>query len=73
MKRVLFNPIAMLALLFAAAGAAHAQGPSIGAAAPDFQLQDQNGKTQKLADYRGKWVALYFYPKDQTPGCTTQA
>ena len=45
----------------------------LGSTAPEFKLQDQNGKTHELKDYRGKWVALYFYPKDQTPGCTTQA
>ena len=53
--------------------ASAAEGPAVGAPAPDFKLQDQNGKTHELKDYRGKWVALYFYPKDQTPGCTTQA
>jgi peroxiredoxin Q/BCP len=62
-----------LALLLTVVGVAHADGPSLGAVAPDFRLQDQNGKWQQLKDYRGKWVALYFYPKDQTPGCTTQA
>ena len=50
-----------------------ADSPAIGAAAPDFRLQDQAGKWHQLKDYRGKWVTLYFYPKDQTPGCTTQA
>lgn len=44
-----------------------------GQPAPDFQLSDQNGKTYTLADFRGKWLALYFYPKDDTPGCTKQA
>jgi thioredoxin-dependent peroxiredoxin len=62
-----------LAMLLAVVGVAYADGPSLGALAPDFRLQDQNGKWQQLKDYRGKWVALYFYPKDQTPGCTTQA
>lgn len=47
--------------------------PRPGQAAPDFSLMDQNGKLQNLADYRGKWLVLYFYPKDETPGCTTQA
>jgi peroxiredoxin Q/BCP len=47
--------------------------PEAGAAAPQFSLVDQNGKTHKLADYKGKWVVVYFYPKDQTPGCTSQA
>ncbi len=41
--------------------------------APDFSLQDQNGRTHSLSDYQGKWVVLYFYPKDDTPGCTTEA
>jgi peroxiredoxin Q/BCP len=41
--------------------------------APDFSLQDQNGKTHELKDYSGKWLVLYFYPKDSTPGCTTEA
>lgn len=41
--------------------------------APDFALIDQNDKTQRLADYRGQWVIVYFYPKDDTPGCTTEA
>lgn len=41
--------------------------------APDFALQDSNGETKTLADYAGKWLVLYFYPKDDTPGCTTQA
>jgi peroxiredoxin Q/BCP len=41
--------------------------------APDFSLKDQDGKTHTLADYVGKWVILYFYPKDDTPGCTAEA
>lgn len=41
--------------------------------APDFELQDQYGKTQKLADYKCKWLIVYFYPKDDTPGCTKEA
>ncbi|MBI4142300.1 thioredoxin-dependent thiol peroxidase [Candidatus Uhrbacteria bacterium] len=47
--------------------------PSIGHAAPDFSLQDQSGETHTIAKYRGSWVLLYFYPKDDTPGCTTEA
>ncbi|UJP05813.1 MAG: peroxiredoxin [Nitrosomonas sp.] len=45
----------------------------IGQPAPDFQLPDQHGNTHSLSDFRGKWLALYFYPKDDTPGCTRQA
>lgn len=41
--------------------------------APDFSLPDQNGTVRSLADYGGKWLVLYFYPKDDTPGCTTEA
>ena len=44
-----------------------------GMQAPDFEVQNQNGETVKLSDYRGKKVILYFYPKDSTPGCTAQA
>jgi peroxiredoxin Q/BCP len=44
-----------------------------GQLAPDFEAQDQHGNTVHLSDYRGKKVALYFYPKDDTPGCTAQA
>jgi len=47
--------------------------PAVGAPAPEFRLQDQNGDWVSLKDFRGKWVVLYFYPKDNTPGCTTQA
>ncbi|PIT91257.1 thioredoxin-dependent thiol peroxidase [Candidatus Kaiserbacteria bacterium CG10_big_fil_rev_8_21_14_0_10_49_17] len=44
-----------------------------GVSAPEFRLPDQNGKERSLADFSGKWVVLYFYPKDDTPGCTTEA
>ena len=45
----------------------------IGMPAPAFSLPDQKGVQRTLADYRGHWVVLYFYPKDDTPGCTTEA
>ncbi|WP_293009114.1 peroxiredoxin [Nitrosomonas sp.] len=45
----------------------------LGQPAPEFNLTDQSGKTHTLADFQGKWLALYFYPKDDTPGCTKQA
>ncbi|KKS95578.1 MAG: Alkyl hydroperoxide reductase/ Thiol specific antioxidant/ Mal allergen [Microgenomates group bacterium GW2011_GWC1_43_13] len=41
--------------------------------ARDFRLPDQNGKIHRLSDYKGKWIILYFYPKDNTPGCTKEA
>ena len=44
-----------------------------GAAAPDFTTRDENGNQVKLSDFRGQKVALYFYPKDDTPGCTKEA
>jgi peroxiredoxin Q/BCP len=44
-----------------------------GAKAPDFTLADQAGTEHTLSQYKGKWVLLYFYPKDDTPGCTTEA
>jgi thioredoxin-dependent peroxiredoxin len=47
--------------------------PSVGADAPDFTLPSQDGSPVSLKDYRGKWVVLYFYPKDQTPGCSREA
>ena len=66
--------LAVVALsLFAFTGAAVAATPAVGQPAPAFKLQDQAGKWHSLADYKGKWVAIYFYPKDDTPGCTTQA
>jgi len=45
----------------------------IGDKAPDFTLLDQNEKSHKLSDYQGQWVLLYFYPKDNTPGCSLEA
>lgn len=43
-----------------------------GAQFPDFALPNQDGRTVKLSDYAGKWLVVYFYPKDDTPGCTIQ-
>lgn len=47
--------------------------PRAGDAAPSFSLADQNGRTRSLAEFRGHWLVLYFYPRDDTPGCTKQA
>jgi len=74
-----FAVLAMVALAVSAAAPSitpaegNAPKPTAGQAAPAFSLVDQNGKKHTLADYKGKWVVVYFYPKDQTPGCTTQA
>ncbi|WP_287909667.1 peroxiredoxin [Acinetobacter sp.] len=45
----------------------------VGKPAPSFKLQDQNSKWHELSQYKGKWVVLYFYPKDDSPGCTQEA
>src|SRR6202050_5603635 len=50
-----------------------AGAPGLGSAAPDFTLPSQDSASVSLKDYRGSWVVLYFYPKDQTPGCTREA
>jgi len=47
--------------------------PAVGSEAPDFTLNSQDGKSISLHDYKGKWVVLYFYPKDMTSGCTIEA
>src|ERR1039457_6531643 len=51
----------------------HSATPSEGSSAPDFTLPSQEGSSVSLKDYRGQWIVLYFYPKDQTPGCTREA
>src|SRR6185436_10876008 len=64
---------ALLAVPASVFAQAPATAPAAGTAAPDFKLQDQKGEWHTLSQYKGKWVVLYFYPKDNTPGCTTQA
>ena len=63
----------VLAALLVARAARAGELPEAGKPAPDFNLPDQNGKQHALQDYRGKWLVLYFYPKNDTPGCTQQA
>jgi len=70
MKRLL--SCAALALLVALPMLA-GEFPKVGAAAPSFELTSDQGKVVKLADLAGKWVVLYFYPKDFTGGCTLEA
>jgi peroxiredoxin Q/BCP len=77
MKRnIVFTTVAVIlaALIasFTSIGMANDQVTS-GDPAPEFELSDQNGQLHSLEDYRDQWVVLYFYPKDETPGCTTQA
>src|SRR5579859_721060 len=49
------------------------KSPAVGTQAPDFTLNSQEGKPVSLHDFKGKWVVLYFYPKDMTTGCTIEA
>ena len=63
---------ALFAAPLAAEEAAPAAGPTDGQAAPEFRLEDQKGNWHTLGQYSGKWVVLYFYPKDFTPGCTKE-
>jgi peroxiredoxin Q/BCP len=62
-----------LLTLFMLAAVARAEVPAVGAAAPEFSLPDQDGVQRRLAEWRGRWLVLYFYPRDDTPGCTTEA
>lgn len=64
---------AILAVLaFTSIGVANDEA-IVGNPAPEFELADQTGQLHSLEDYRSQWVVLYFYPKDETPGCTTEA
>jgi len=73
MKLLAFITLLALALLtFRAIGFAGTL-PKVGQPAPDFSLLDAKRQPHKLADYAGKWLVLYFYPKDDTPGCTKEA
>jgi peroxiredoxin Q/BCP len=63
----------VLTLAALPARAAATTQPKVGTAAPEFSLTTNAGKTASLKDYRGKWVVLYFYPKDFTSGCTIEA
>jgi peroxiredoxin Q/BCP len=67
--------ITLLSLAFAGFGmlAFAASMPEVGTTAPDFSLPSEDGSNVSLKDFRGKWVVLYFYPKDMTPGCTIEA
>ena len=67
-----FKQFIFVALLLPISLASLAQ-IKVGSKAPNFTLSDQNSIQHQLSDYEGSWVILYFYPKDDTPGCTTQA
>jgi len=70
MKRSLFF---LLSLVVAGTLAVASEPMAVGDTVPEFELSDQSGQLHSLEDYRDQWVVLYFYPKDQTPGCTTEA
>jgi len=68
-----FAILVIVALAVSAVSAFAQSTPAVGAFAPEFTLPSQDGSLVSLKDYRGKWVIVYFYPKDQTPGCTIEA
>src|SRR5689334_12288062 len=70
-SRIVLSAILVAALMVLIASAAEA--PVAGTKAPDFTLKSQEGKNVSLHDFKGKWVVLYFYPKDFTQGCTIEA
>jgi peroxiredoxin Q/BCP len=69
MKRLLL----LLAVALVSVPVLAGETPAVGSDAPAFNLQDQNGDWHTLADYDGQWLAVYFYPRDDTPGCTKEA
>lgn len=69
----LAGTLIIFAALFAVRAVRAGDLPVMGHAAPDFKLADQNGRRLSLQDFRGQWLVLYFYPKDDTPGCTQEA
>ncbi len=73
MKRMFLTVLSFTAALVAGSIATAAPNVAVGRPAPEFELPDQSGQLHSLEDYRDRWVVLYFYPKDQTPGCTTEA
>ena len=72
-SKILLNFLLAAVLLAVTASLLAGEPPAVGNPAPGFKLQDQNGDWHELGDYRGSWLAVYFYPKDDTPGCTTEA
>ena len=75
MKNIFLKMLSLTAVIsiFVWADAYTETQPAVGDTAPTFKLQDQNGDWHNLGDYKGKYVVLFFYPKDGTPGCTTEA
>jgi len=76
MLRIMLLVLVVLIIIFVVPrllSGSRATIPAPGNNAPDFTLPSQEGATVNLKDFRGSWVVLYFYPKDQTPGCTREA
>jgi thioredoxin-dependent peroxiredoxin len=73
MKKSLLSAIVGFATLALMQGADTQTQPAAGTAAPDFSLSTSDGSQVSLKDFKGKWVVLYFYPKDMTSGCTIEA
>lgn len=69
MKKIILQTLLCLTMALPV----YAQVPAEGSKAPEFRLLDQKGEWHTLAAHKGHWVVLYFYPKDDTPGCTTEA
>ena len=69
---VLIASVIIIAAVYSVLARAGDQ-PAVGSVAPGFELMDQNSEMHTLDSYRGKWLAMYFYPRDDTPGCTTEA
>src|SRR5262249_18536454 len=72
-RNTILSVVASLATLTCMAATESQTQPEIGKPAPDFSLTTGDGSQVSLKDYRGKWVVLYFYPKDFTSGCTMEA
>lgn len=70
---VIILVLIVFASLWVARAARAGELPEVGKPAPGFSLPDQNGKAHALQDFQGKWLVLYFYPKDDTPSCTQEA
>ena len=73
MKLSFLIPLLVLVAITNALPAMAGDQIRVGQPAPEFELPDQTGQLHSLEDYRDQWVVLYFYPKDDTPGCTTEA
>lgn len=79
MHRITYDTLLKVGIVFGSVLAlmlvttSQAESPSLNESAPNFNLQDQNGDWHELSSYCGQWVVIYFYPKDDTPGCTTEA